>query len=88
MIRYRVERFLAAWREEDPTTRAFLAWDAANTLLAFALLLSSFALIAALNSLAFERTLLLGYVAVAVCWLCSVFAIGPVYDRVAPDPDA
>ncbi len=84
MIGYRLRRFLAAWREEDTRVRAFLAWNAANTLAAFGLLLSSFALLVVASTPGYQRALLFGYIAVAVCWLVSVFVIGPAYERVGP----
>ncbi|PSQ08851.1 hypothetical protein BRC95_02385 [Halobacteriales archaeon QS_5_68_33] len=84
MIGYRVRRFLAAWREQSRRVRAFLAWNAANTLAAFALLLSSFFLLAVLGRPGFQRTVLFGYIVVAVVWLVSVFAIGPAYERLVP----
>ncbi|MEF8853270.1 MAG: hypothetical protein V5A44_05070 [Haloarculaceae archaeon] len=87
MIGYRVRRFLQAWREVDARVRAFLAWNAANTLGAFALLLSAFALLVLASAPGYQRSLLLGYITAAVCWLVSVFAIGPAYERFVP-PEA
>ena len=85
MILYRLRRFLAAWREEDARIRAFLAWNATNTLAAFGLLFSSFFLLVLVSAPGYQRTLLLAYIGVAVVWLVSVFVIGPVYERFAPD---
>lgn len=86
MIGYRIRRFLEAWNEEDATVRAFLAWNGANTVVAFALLFGAFALLVATSAPGFQRSLLLGYITVAVVWLLSIFLIGPVYDRVVvPD---
>lgn len=87
MILYRLRRFVAAWREEDTRVQAFLAWNAANTLTAFALLFSSFFLLVLASAPGYQRTLLLAYIAVAVVWLLSVFVIGPVYDRVVPSEE-
>jgi hypothetical protein len=89
MIGYRVRRFLEVWSEEDRTTRVFLAWNAANTWVAFALLVGSVGLLAVMSAPGFQRTILLSYITVAVVWLVSVFVIGPAYDRaVAPDDTA
>lgn len=86
MIGYRVRQFLAAWRAEDATTQVFLAWNAANTVGAFALLVGSFAVLVAASAPGFQRGLLLGFTVVAVAWLVSIFAIGPAYERVvAPE---
>lgn len=85
MIGYRIRRFLDAWRGEDRVTRLFLAWNAANTLVAFALLFGAFALLVVTNAPGYQRTPLLAYVAVAVAWLFSVFGIGPAYERFAPE---
>ena len=87
MIGYRVRRFVAAWREEEPVVQAFLAWNAANTVLAFALLFSSFALLVLASAPGYQRDLLLGYIVVAVFWLVSMFVIGPAYERFAPVED-
>ena len=87
MIGYRIQRFLEAWAEEDQTVRAFLAWNATNTVLAFLLPMGAVGLLFVMNAPGFQRTLLLSYVVVAVAWLVSVFAIGPVYDRVVPPED-
>ena len=57
MIGYRVRRFLQAWREEEPMVQAFLAWNAANTLVAFGLLLSSFFLLVLASAPGYQRTL-------------------------------
>lgn len=84
MILYRLRRFLTAWREEDTLVQAFLAWNAANTLTAFALLFSSFFLLVIVSAPGYQRTLLLAYIGVAVVWLVSVFVIGPVYERFVP----
>ena|GEM_PF-1266426 len=84
MILYRLRRFLAAWREEDARIQVFLAWNAANTLTAFALLFSSFLLLVLASAPGYQRSLLLAYIGVAVVWLLSVFVIGPVYERFAP----
>jgi hypothetical protein len=84
MIGYRVRRFLQAWREEETTVQAFLAWNAANTLVAFGLVLSSFVLLVLASTPGYQRSLLLGYIVVAVLWLVSVFVIGPAYERFAP----
>jgi len=88
MIGYRVRRFLEVWEEEDRTMRAFLAWNAANTWLAFALLVGSVGLLAVMSAPGFQRTVLLSYIAVAVVWLVSVFVIGPVYERVVTPEEA
>jgi len=88
MIGYRVRRFLDAWETEDATTRVFLAWNAANTVLAFLLLFGSVSLLFVLGTPGFQRTLLFAYIVVAVGWLLSVFAIGPVYDRVVTPESA
>jgi len=84
VILYRLRRFLAAWREEDARIQVFLAWNAANTLTAFALLFSSFLLLVLASAPGYQRSLLLAYIGVAVVWLLSVFVIGPVYERFAP----
>ena len=67
--------------------RAFLLWSGANTVLAFALLFGAFGLLVATSAPGFQRTVLVGYVAVAVAWLVSIFVIGPVFDRVVPVED-
>jgi hypothetical protein len=87
MIGYRIRRFLDAWREADTPLRAFLFWQAANTVLAFGLLFSSFSLLFVMNAPGFQRTVVFGYIAVAVCWVCSIFAIEPVYRWVDPQPE-
>jgi len=87
MIVYRVRRFVEAWREEESVVQAFLAWNAANTLVAFGLLLSSFLLLVLASAPGYQRTLLLSYIVVAVLWLVSVFVIGPAYERFAPVDD-
>jgi len=84
MIGYRVQRFLETWRAEDRTTRLFLLWNGANTVVAFALLFGAFGILVATSAPGFQRGVLLAYVAVAVVWLVSIFAIAPVYDRVVP----
>ncbi|PSP33180.1 hypothetical protein BRC64_04255 [Halobacteriales archaeon QH_10_67_22] len=84
MIVYRIRRFFEAWAEEDATVRVFLAWNAANTVVAFLLLVGAFALLVATSAPGFQRSLLLGYIAVAVGWLLSIFVIGPAYERVVP----
>jgi len=84
MIGYRVQRFLDTWRAEDRTTRLFLLWNGANTVVAFALLFGAFGILVATNAPGFQRGVLLAYVAVAVVWLVSIFAIAPVYDRFVP----
>ncbi|WP_459193455.1 hypothetical protein [Halosimplex sp. J119] len=84
MIGSQIRRFLAAWREESRAMQAFLLWDAGNTVVAVGLLVGAFALLVATSAPGFQRTPLLAYIAVAVCWLLSIFVIGPVYDRVGP----
>jgi len=84
MIGYRVRRFLDAWRAEDRATRLFLLWNGANTVVAFALLFGAFGLLFATSRPGYQRAVLVGYVAVAVVWLVSIFAIAPVYDRLVP----
>jgi len=84
MIGYRLRLFLEAWREETGATRAFLLWGGANTVVAFALLFGAFGVLVATSAPGFQRGILLGYVAVAVCWLVSIFTIGPAYERVVP----
>jgi hypothetical protein len=87
MIGYRVRRFLDAWAEAESTMRAFLLWNASNTLLAFALAASSVLLLVVTAAPGFQRTVLFGHIAVAVAWTLSVFVIGPVYERVGPPPE-
>jgi hypothetical protein len=84
MIGYRVRRFLEAWRAEDRATKLFLLWNGANTVVAFALLFGAFGILVATREPGFQRAILVGYVAVAVVWLVSIFAIAPAYDRVVP----
>jgi hypothetical protein len=84
MLGYRLRRFLDVWAQADRPTRVFLAWNAANTWLAFALLVGAVALLAVMSSPGFQRAILLSYIAVALLWLVSVFVIGPAYERVAP----
>jgi len=87
VIGYRLRRFVAAWREEDSRVQAFLAWNAANTLTAFALLFSSFFLLVLVSAPGYQRSLLLAYIGIAVVWLLSVFLIGPVYEWVVPSEE-
>jgi hypothetical protein len=84
MIGYRARLFVEQWHEAGRTMRLFLAWNAGNTVVAFALLVGAFGLLVATNAPGFQRTLLLGYIVVAVAWLLSIFTIGPVYDRIDP----
>jgi len=84
MIGYRVRRFLDAWRAEDRATKCFLLWNGANTVVAFALLFGAFGVLVATSEPGFQRTVLVAYVAVAVGWLVSIFAIAPAYDRFVP----
>lgn len=84
MIGYRIRAFLDHYREAGRTMRLFLLWNAANTVLAFALLVGSFVLLVVANAPGSQRPLLLSFTVVAVLWLLSVFVIGPVYDRVDP----
>ncbi|WP_436925293.1 hypothetical protein [Halosimplex amylolyticum] len=84
MIGYRIRQFVAAWREEGRAMQAFLLWNAGNTVVAVGLLVGAFALLVVTNAPGFQRTPLLAYIAVAVGWLVSIFAIGPAYDRVEP----
>lgn len=87
MIGYRIRRFREVWDEEGRATRAFLAWNAANTVLAFLLLVGAVGLLVVTNRPGFQRTTVLAYVVVAVAWLLSIFVIGPVYERVRPSED-
>lgn len=80
-----VRRFLAALVEEDARTRAFLLWDAGNTVVAVGLLVGAFALLVVTAEPGFQRGPLLAYIAVAVAWLLSIFTIGPLYERFAPE---
>ncbi|WP_415379515.1 hypothetical protein [Halosimplex sp. TS25] len=84
MIGYRIRQFLAAWREESRAMQAFLLWNAGNTVVAVGLLVGAFALLVVTSAPGFQRAVLLSYIAVAVVWLVSIFAIGPAYDRVEP----
>ncbi|MFB6087558.1 MAG: hypothetical protein ABEJ85_03465 [Haloarculaceae archaeon] len=87
MIGYRIRRFLDAWANADTDVRVFLAWQAANTGVAFGLLFSSFFLLFVMNAPGFQRAILFGYIAVAVLWICSIFGIEPVYRWVGPEPE-
>jgi hypothetical protein len=80
-----LRRFLAAMAEEDARTRAFLLWDAGNTVGAVGLLVGAFALLVVTNAPGFQRGALLAYITVAVLWLVSIFTIGPLYDRLVPE---
>ncbi|WP_135364870.1 hypothetical protein [Halosimplex halophilum] len=80
-----VRRFLAAMAEEDARTRAFLLWNAGNTVVAVGLLVGAFALLVVTNAPGFQRGALLAYIAVAVLWLVSIFTIGPLYERLVPE---
>ncbi|WP_123535195.1 hypothetical protein [Halosimplex salinum] len=84
MIGYRIQQFLAAWREEGRAMQAFLLWNAGNTVVAVGLLVGAFALLVVTNAPGFQRGVLLGYIVVAVLWLVSIFTIGPAYDRFVP----
>lgn len=64
--------------------RAFVVWNAGNTVVAVGLLVGAFALLVVANAPGFQRTPLLAYIAVAVLWLVSIFTIGPAYERFAP----
>jgi len=80
-----VRRFLAAMAEEDARTRAFLLWNASNTVGAVGLLGGAFALLVVTDAPGFQRGVLLAYITVAVLWLVSIFTIGPAYDRFVPE---
>jgi len=80
-----VRRFLAAIAEESARTRAFLLWNAGNTVGAVGLLVGAFALLVVTNAPGFQRGVLLAYITVAALWLVSIFTIGPVYDRFVPE---
>ena len=84
MIGYRVRRFFHAWRTQDRATKLFLLWNGANTVVAFALLFGPFGVLVVTSRPGFQRAVLVGYVAVAVVWFASIFAIAPAYDRVVP----
>jgi hypothetical protein len=87
MIGYRIQQFLEAWEREEPPVQVFLAWNAANTVFAFLLLGGAVGLLFVMSAPGFQRTILQGYIVVAVAWLLSIFLIGPAYDRVVP-PEA
>ena len=87
MIGYRLQRFFEAWEREEPPVQVFLAWNAANTVLAFLLPVGAVGLLFVMNAPGFQRTILQSYIVVAVAWLLSIFLIGPAYDRVVP-PEA
>lgn len=84
MLGYRVRRFLALWAEAGRTMRAFLLWSGANTVVAFGLLVTSVFLLVVMNAPGFQRTVLFGYIAVAVVWIVSIFLIDAVYSYVDP----
>jgi len=82
MILRRLARIRDAWADLNRTERLFTIWSGANTALAFALPVGAVALLVAVTAPGFQRTLLLAYTVVAVCWLLSIFLVGPAYDRV------
>ena len=79
-----IQRFVTEMRESSPTMRAFLLWNVSNTLVAVGLLVGAFALLVVTNAPGFQRDVLLAYIVVAICWLVSIFTIGPVYERLEP----